>query len=76
LTGDSFYQPSTSVTPSSTFVASHQRLVDFTRDKPVAHLRHAHRQTNTPFVDYREEPCPAGGRVSVTRGVLLNLNDT
>ena len=36
-----------------TFMASHQRLVDFTADKPVAHVLGTHiEQTSTPFVDY------------------------
>ena len=60
LTGDSFYPGRLYVGDAefATFAASHQRLVDFTRDKPVAHIFGTHiEQTNTPFVDYPRGQC-------------------
>jgi hydroxyacylglutathione hydrolase len=80
LTGDSFYPGRLSVSNADfpTFVASHQRLVDFTRNRPVAHILGTHiEQTNTPFVDYPRGTVyqPDEHVLELTRGVLLELNE-
>ena len=80
LTGDSFYPGRLSVGQAdlNTFAASHQRLVDFTRDKPVAHILGTHiEQTNTPFVDYPRGTTyqPEEHVLELTRGDLLELNE-
>ena len=80
LTGDSFYPGRLYVGDDqfATFAASHQRLVDFTRDKPVAHILGTHiEQTSTPFVDYPRGTVyqPDEHPLELTRGVLLELND-
>jgi hydroxyacylglutathione hydrolase len=80
LTGDSFYPGRVSVAEADfhTFAASQQRLVDFTRDKPVAHVLGTHiEQTNTPFVDYPRGTTfqPEEHVLELTRGDLLELNE-
>jgi glyoxylase-like metal-dependent hydrolase (beta-lactamase superfamily II) len=80
LTGDSFYPGRLYVGQGEfrTFVASHQRLVDFTKDKPVAHILGTHiEQTSTPFVDYPRGTIyqPNEHSLELTRGVLLELNE-
>lgn len=53
LAGDSLYPGRLYVFDFPTFAASIQRLVDFTRDKPVAHVLGCHiEQSKTPFLDY------------------------
>jgi hydroxyacylglutathione hydrolase len=80
LTGDSFYPGRLYVGQAEfpAFVASHQRLVDFTKDKPVAHIHGTHiEQTSTPFVDYPRGTVrqPDEHVLELTRGVLLELNE-
>jgi glyoxylase-like metal-dependent hydrolase (beta-lactamase superfamily II) len=80
LTGDSVYPGRLSVAEADfhTFAASQQRLVDFTRDKPVAHVLGTHiEQTSTPFVDYPRGTAfqPEEHVLELTRGDLLELND-
>ena len=80
LTGDNVYPGRLYVGDAEfqTYVASHQRLVDFTRDKPVAHVLGTHiEQTSTPFVDYPRGTAyqPEEHVLELTRGVLLELND-
>jgi hydroxyacylglutathione hydrolase len=80
LTGDSFYPGRLYVGQDqfATFAASHQRLVDFTKDKPVAHIFGTHiEQTSTPFVDYPRGTVyqPDEHTLELTRGVLLELNE-
>jgi hydroxyacylglutathione hydrolase len=80
MTGDSFYPGRLYVGDAefATFMASHQRLVDFTADKPVAHIFGTHiEQTSTPFVDYPRGTTyqPEEHTLELTRGVLLELND-
>ena len=80
LTGDSFYPGRIYVGDGEfpTFSASHQRLVDFTRDKPVAHVLGTHiEQTSTPFVDYPRGTMyqPAEHVLELTHGDLLELQD-
>ncbi len=53
LTGDSLYPGRLYVFDFPAFASSIQRLVDFTRDKPVAHILGCHiEQSKTPFLDY------------------------
>jgi glyoxylase-like metal-dependent hydrolase (beta-lactamase superfamily II) len=80
LTGDSFYPGRLYVGDAefATFVDSHQRMVDFTSDKPVAHILGTHiEQTSTPFVDYPRGTVyqPEEHVLELTRGVLLELNE-
>ena len=80
LTGDSFYPGRLYVgeVEFPTFVASTQRMVDFTKDKPVAHILGTHiEQTRTPFVDYPRGTVyqPDEHVLELTRGTLLELDD-
>jgi hydroxyacylglutathione hydrolase len=80
LTGDSFYPGRLYVGEAEfpAFVASTQRMVDFTNDKPVAHILGTHiEQTRTPFVDYPRGTVhqPDEHVLELTRGTLLELND-
>ncbi len=53
LTGDSLYPGRLYVFDFPAFSASIERLVDFTRDKPVAHILGCHiEQSRTPYLDY------------------------
>jgi hydroxyacylglutathione hydrolase len=78
LTGDTLYPGRLYVRDGAAFTASIQRLVAFTRDKPVAHILGAHvENARTPFVDY-----PEGTRyqadehpLELGRAHLLELND-
>jgi glyoxylase-like metal-dependent hydrolase (beta-lactamase superfamily II) len=80
LTGDSFYPGRLYVGDAEfpSFVQSNQRLVDFTRDKPVAHILGTHiEQSRTPFVDYPRGTVyqPDEHSLELSRGVLLELNE-
>jgi hydroxyacylglutathione hydrolase len=80
LTGDSVYPGRLYVTANEfpTFVASHHRLVEFTRDKPVAHVLGTHiEQTNTPFLDYPRGTMyqPNEHVLELNRGVLLEIDE-
>jgi glyoxylase-like metal-dependent hydrolase (beta-lactamase superfamily II) len=53
LTGDTLYPGRLYVSDFAAYSASIQRLADFTRDKPVAHVLGCHvEQSKTPFLDY------------------------
>jgi hydroxyacylglutathione hydrolase len=53
LTGDTLYPGRLYVSDFPAFTASTQRLVDFTHDKPVAHILGCHvEESKTPFLDY------------------------
>ena len=53
LTGDTLYPGRLYVSDFPAFAASIQRLVDFTRNKPVAHILGCHvEESKTPFLDY------------------------
>lgn len=53
LTGDTLYPGRLYVSDFPAFAASIQRLVDFTRDKPVAYVLGCHiEESATPFLDY------------------------
>jgi glyoxylase-like metal-dependent hydrolase (beta-lactamase superfamily II) len=78
LAGDTLYPGRLYVADFPVFAASIQRLVDFTRDKPVAHILGCHiEQSSTPFLDY-----PVGTKyqpeehvLELSRAHLLELND-
>jgi hydroxyacylglutathione hydrolase len=66
LTGDSLYPGRLYIHDFPTFAASIQRLVDFTRDKLVAHVLGCHiEQSRTPFLDY-----PIGTKYQADEHVL------
>jgi glyoxylase-like metal-dependent hydrolase (beta-lactamase superfamily II) len=78
LTGDTVYPGRISVRNMPEFVRSMQRLIDFTRDKPVAHILGTHiEQTTTPFVDYPRgtKYQPHEHPLELSRGVLFELVD-
>ena len=78
LTGDTLYPGRLYVRDGPAFTASIRRLVDFTRDKPVAHILGAHvENARTPFVDYPEgtKYQPDEHALELGRGHLLELND-
>lgn len=78
LTGDTVYPGRLYVTDKAAFARSIERLIDFTKDKPVAHILGTHiEQSATPFIDY-----PRGTRyqpdehsLGLSRGTLLELRD-
>jgi hydroxyacylglutathione hydrolase len=78
LTGDTLYPGRLYVSDFAAFSASIQRLVDFTRDKLVAHVLGCHvEQAKTPFLDY-----PVGTKYQpdehvpeLSRAHLLELNE-
>jgi glyoxylase-like metal-dependent hydrolase (beta-lactamase superfamily II) len=80
LTGDSFYPGRLYVGEADypAFVASTRRMVDFTRDRPVAHILGTHiEQTRTPFADYPRGTAyqPDEHTLELSRGVLLELHE-
>jgi glyoxylase-like metal-dependent hydrolase (beta-lactamase superfamily II) len=79
LTGDTLYPGRLYVRDSSAFTASVQRLVAFTRDKPVAHILGAHiENSRTPYLDYPEgtKYQPDEHALELGRAHLLELNDS
>jgi glyoxylase-like metal-dependent hydrolase (beta-lactamase superfamily II) len=78
LTGDTVYPGRISVRNMPEFVRSMHRLIDFTSDKPVAHILGTHiEQTTTPFVDYPRgtKYQPEEHPLALSRGVLFELID-
>jgi virginiamycin B lyase len=78
LTGDSVYPGRLYVPDFPSFTASTQRLVDFTRDKPVSHILGTHiEQMRTPFEDYPRgtQYQPDEHVLELSRGDLLELNE-
>ena len=78
LTGDTLYPGRLYVRDGRAFTASIERLVAFTRDKPVAHILGAHvENTRTPFIDYAEGTRyqPDEHALELGRAHLLELND-
>ena len=78
LTGDSVYPGRLYVSDFPAFVASNQRLADFTRDKPVSHVLGTHiEQARTPFEDYPRgtQYQPDEHTLELSHGDLLELND-
>jgi glyoxylase-like metal-dependent hydrolase (beta-lactamase superfamily II) len=78
LTGDTLYPGRLYVRDGPAFTASIQRLVAFTRDRPVTHILGAHvENTRTPYVDYPAETSyqPDEHSLELGRAHLLELND-
>jgi hydroxyacylglutathione hydrolase len=76
LTGDTMYPGRLYVSDAAAFTASVHRLVDFTRDKPIAHVLGAHvEQARTPFLDYvvGTRYQPDEHVLELSRGHLLEL---
>jgi glyoxylase-like metal-dependent hydrolase (beta-lactamase superfamily II) len=77
LTGDTLYPGRLYVRDGGAFAASIQRLVAFTRDKPIAHILGAHiENARTPFVDYPEGTTyqPDEHALELGRSHLLELH--
>ena len=78
LTGDTLYPGRLYVRDGPAFAASIQRLVAFTRDKPIAHILGAHiENTRTPYTDYPEGTTyqPDEHALELGRAHLLELNE-
>ncbi|HTA45985.1 MAG TPA: MBL fold metallo-hydrolase [Bryobacteraceae bacterium] len=78
LTGDTLYPGRLYVSDFPAFAASIQRLVDFTRDKPVAHILGCHiEESNTPFLDYvvRTQYQPEEHVLELSHAHLVELNE-
>jgi len=77
LTGDTFYPGRLYVRDQAAYVRSIKRLVDFTRDRPVAHLLGTHiENTSTPYKDYPVGTVdqPDEHVLELTRAQLLELD--
>lgn len=78
LTGDTLYPGRLYISDFPAYRASIQRLIDFTRDKPVAHVLGCHvEQAKMPFLDY-----PVGTKyqpdehvLELSHAHLAELND-
>ncbi len=78
LTGDSLYPGRLYVFDFPAFSASIQRLVDFTRDKPVAHILGCHiEQSKTPYLDYPvgTKYQPEEHALELSHAHLIELNE-
>ena len=78
LTGDTLYPGRLYVSDFPAFTASIQRLVDFTQNKPVAHILGCHiEQSSTPFLDYPvgTQYQPQEHELELSRAHLLELNE-
>ena len=78
LTGDTVYPGRLYVSDFPAFTASIQRLVDFTRDKPVAHVLGCHiEESSAPFLDYAigTKYQPREHELALSRAHLLELNE-
>ena len=78
LTNDTFYPGRLYVRDGPAFTASIERLVDFTRDRPVAHFLGTHiENTREPFRDYPEGTVdqPDEHVLQLGRDQLLKLRD-
>lgn len=78
LTGDTLYPGRLYVFDFPAFAASIQRLVDFTREKPVAHILGCHiEQSRTPFLDYPigTKDQPEEHALELSHAHLVELNE-
>ena len=78
LAGDSLYPGRLYVQDFAAFQASTERLIEFTKGKPVAHILGNHiEQTSTPFLDYPVGTIyqPNEHELALSRGSLLELED-
>jgi glyoxylase-like metal-dependent hydrolase (beta-lactamase superfamily II) len=76
LTGDSLYPGRIYIRDFDAFTRSNARLVQFTQDKPVAHILGCHiEETRTPFLDYPTGTLyqPDEHELSLSRGSLLEM---
>jgi glyoxylase-like metal-dependent hydrolase (beta-lactamase superfamily II) len=78
LTGDTMYPGRLYVADGVEFTKSVRRLVEFTRDRRIAHVLGAHiEEARTPFLDYTigTRFQPDEHVLDLSRGHLLELND-
>lgn len=78
LTGDTVYPGRLYVREPAVFAESIHRLVEFTRERPVAHVLGCHiEQSATPFVEFPVGTTyqPNEHRLELTRAHLLELDD-
>ncbi len=78
LSGDSLYPGRLYVQDFAAFQASTERLIAFTKGKPVAHILGNHiEETDTPFLDYPVGTMyqPHEHELALSRGSLLELED-
>ncbi len=78
LTGDTVYPGRLYVQDFTAFQASVERLIDFTKGKPVAHLLGNHiEESSTPFLDYPVGSMyqPNEHALPLARGLLLELDE-
>jgi hydroxyacylglutathione hydrolase len=76
LSSDSLYPGRLYVQDFAAFQASTERLIEFTKDKPVANILGNHiEETNTPYLDYPVGTMyqPKEHELALTRGSLLEL---
>lgn len=74
--GDSLYPGRIYIRNWPAFAKSNARMVDFTKDKPVAHILGCHiEETRTPFLDYPVGTIyqPNEHELSLSRGALLEM---
>jgi hydroxyacylglutathione hydrolase len=78
LSGDTLYPGRLYVQDFAAFQASTERLIEFTKGKPVAHILGNHiEETSTPFLDYPVGTIyqPNEHELALSRGALLELED-
>ena len=78
LTGDTMYPGRLYVADAAEFTKSVRRLVEFTRERRIAHVLGAHiEEARTPFLDYTigTRFQPDEHVLELSRGHLLELND-
>jgi glyoxylase-like metal-dependent hydrolase (beta-lactamase superfamily II) len=78
IAGDSLYPGRVFVRDMDEFAASNQRMIDFTRDKIVAHILGCHiEQSTTPYVDYPvgTQYAPSEVPLAMSRAHLLEMNE-
>ena len=78
LTGDSLYPGRLYIHDLDEFQKSTERLIQFTADKPIAHILGCHiEETSTPFLDYAIGTIyqPNEHALELSRGDLLELED-
>jgi glyoxylase-like metal-dependent hydrolase (beta-lactamase superfamily II) len=78
FTGDTLYPGRLYISEPAAFVRSIKRLVDFTRDKMIAHILGCHiENTRTPYLDYQVGTIyqPDEHILELGRGQLLELHD-
>jgi hydroxyacylglutathione hydrolase len=76
MTGDSLYPGRLYVADNPAYTASAQRLADFVKDRPIAHVLGTHiEQSQTPYLDYGiHVPQPEEHPLELTRANVLEMN--